>query len=144
MGTHTPQCPPAKVESKAFDFMQFMRLIVSGSNCDRRFIINMDQTPVYYTTNAKKTLIRICSSTNDMKRVTMAVTIMADDTLLLSTLVYKGKPNGKITTKAFPSGVYSSTHFYKCQEAAWMDEAAPYIAAAPDHVIPILILDMYQ
>jgi hypothetical protein len=44
MGTHTSQRPPAKVESKAFDFMQFMRLIVSGGNRDRHFVINMDQT----------------------------------------------------------------------------------------------------
>jgi hypothetical protein len=56
MGMHTPQCPPAKVGSKAFNFMRFMRHIVSGGNCDRRFIINMDQTPVYFSMNAKRTL----------------------------------------------------------------------------------------
>jgi hypothetical protein len=56
MDTHTSQRPPVKVKNKAFDFMQFMRLILSGSNCDWRFIINMDQTPVYFTMNAKKTL----------------------------------------------------------------------------------------
>jgi hypothetical protein len=83
--------------------------------------------------------------------VTVAVTITADDTLILSTLVFKGKPNGRIATKEFPSGVYPATHFYKCQENAWMDEEvmiawvnkvlAPYVATAPDHVIPVLILD---
>jgi hypothetical protein len=36
MGKHTSQRPPAEVESKAFDFMRFMRRIVSGSNRDRR------------------------------------------------------------------------------------------------------------
>ncbi len=56
MSTHTLQCPPAEVESKAFDFMQFMRLIVSDGNCDQRSIINMDQTPVYFTMNAKRRL----------------------------------------------------------------------------------------
>ena len=101
----------------------------------------------------KKT-IHICMSTNDTKRVTVAVTITADDTLILSTLVFKGKPNGRIATKEFPSGVYPATHFYKCQENAWMDEdvmiawvnkvLAPYVAMAPDHVIPVLILDRGQ
>jgi hypothetical protein len=116
MGMHTLQRPPAKVDSKAFNFMEFMHLIVSGSNRDRRFIINMDQMPVYFTMNAKKTLkviskktIHIRTSTNNTKQVTIVVTITAEGTLLLSTLVYKGKPNGKIATNEFLSGIYPST-----------------------------------
>jgi hypothetical protein len=161
MGTHTSQRPPAEVESKAFDFMQFMRRIVGCGNRDLRFIINMDQTPVYFLMNAKRMLevvdkktIHICTSTNDTKRVTMAVTITADGTLLLSTLIFKGKPNGRIVTKEFPRGDYPTTHFYKYHDNTWMDEEvmitwvnkvlAPYVATAPDHVVPILILDMYR
>ncbi len=52
----------------------------------------------------------------------MAFTITADGTLLLLTLVFKGKLNGVIATKEFPSDDYLATHFYKCQDAAWMDE----------------------
>jgi hypothetical protein len=162
MGMHALQRPLAKVESKAFDFMQFMCCIVSSGNCDRRFVIYIDQTPVYFTMNAKRTLevvgkktIHISTSTNNMKRVTVGVTIMADGMLLPSTLVFKGTtPNGRIVTKEFPSGDYPTTHFYKCQEAAWMDKQvmiawmnkvlAPYVAMAPDHIAPVLILDMYQ
>jgi hypothetical protein len=48
MGTHTSQRPPAKVESKAADYMRLMRRIVSGHIRNMRFIINMDQTPVYF------------------------------------------------------------------------------------------------
>ncbi len=43
---------------------------------------------------------------------------------------------------------------YRCQENAWMDEVvmiawvdevlAPYVATAPDDVIPLLILDSYR
>jgi hypothetical protein len=33
-----------------------MRHIVSGGNHNRRFVINMDQTPVYFSMNAKRTL----------------------------------------------------------------------------------------
>jgi hypothetical protein len=53
MGTYTSQQPPAEVESEAFDFMRFVRVIVSGGNRDRRFIINMDQTPVYFSMSSK-------------------------------------------------------------------------------------------
>ena len=70
------------------------------------------------------------------------------------TLVFKETPNGRITTKQFPSGGYPTTLFYKCQEAAWMDKQVmiawvnkvlvPYVAMALDHVVLVLILDMYQ
>ena len=107
-------------------------------------------TRKYLRSPVKKTL-DVCMSTNDTKRVIMAVTITADSTLLPSILVHKGKLNGKITMKGFSSGIYLATHFY--QEAAWIvkvviivwvnEVLAPYAATAPDHVIPILILDMY-
>ncbi len=42
MGTHTLQCPPAKVESKALNFMQLMHQIVLSKNRDRRYVLNMD------------------------------------------------------------------------------------------------------
>jgi hypothetical protein len=68
-----------------------------------RFIINMDQTPVYFSMSSKRTLeviwkktIQICTSTNDTMRVTVAVTITVDGTRLLSTLVFKGKPAGRM------------------------------------------------
>ena len=161
METHTSQCPPAKTESEAFNFMRFMRRIVSGGNRDLRFTINMDQTPVYFLMNAKRTFevvgkktIHIHTSTNDTKRVTVAVTITADGTLLPLMLIFKGKPNGRIVRMEFPRGDYPTTHFYKYQDNAWMDEEvmipwvnkvlAPYVATAPDHAVPILILDMYQ
>ncbi len=75
----------------------------------------------------------------------MAVTITADDTLLPSTFIFKGKPIGRIAKKEFPSGIYPATHFYKSQENAWMDEEvmiawvnevlAPYVATAHNKTI---------
>jgi hypothetical protein len=35
--------------------MRLMRRIVSGHNRDLRFIINMDQMPVYFSMNSKRT-----------------------------------------------------------------------------------------
>jgi hypothetical protein len=86
-----------------------MRVIVSGGNRDRCFIVNMDQTPVYFSMSSKQTsvvigkkTIHICTSANDTKHVTVVVTITADSTLLPFTLVFKGKPKGKIATKGVP------------------------------------------
>ena len=75
MGTHTSQRPPTEVEGEASDFMKFVRVIVSGGNRDRRFILNMDQTPVFFSMSSKRTYevigkktIHIRTSTNDTKR----------------------------------------------------------------------------
>ena len=158
MDTHTLQRMPAEVESKALDFMMFMlmRRIIFGANRDRSFVINVDQTPVYFSMNANCTLelIDIRTSTDNTKQVTMVVTICADSTLLPLMLVYKGQLNGRIAKKEFLSGFYPSNHFYHCWPAVWMDKMGiivwvndvlkPYIVTAPDHVVPILILDMYQ
>ena len=56
MGTHTSQQTPAEVGGEAFNFMKFMRIVVSGGNCDRHFIINMDQTPVNSSMSSKQML----------------------------------------------------------------------------------------
>ena len=56
MGMHTSQRPPAEIEGEAFNFMWFMCRIVNGGNRDRRFVINMDQTPVCFSMNAKQNL----------------------------------------------------------------------------------------
>ncbi len=56
MGTHMLQCVQAEVESEALDFMLFMRIKVFGENHNWRVVIYMDQTPVYFSMNAKRTL----------------------------------------------------------------------------------------
>jgi hypothetical protein len=48
MGTHTSQRPPAEVVGEALDYMVYMR--------HRHFILNMDQTPVYFAMSAKQML----------------------------------------------------------------------------------------
>jgi hypothetical protein len=95
MGMHTSQCPPAKRESNTIDFMRFMRQIVVSSNRDRRYILDMDQTPVYFLMNAKRTLeligektVHIRTSSDDTKRVTVAVTIAADGMVLPPVLIF--------------------------------------------------------
>ena len=56
MGTHVSQRKPDEVAAESSDYMDLMRQIVEGPHRDRCFIINMDQTPVYFTMNAKRML----------------------------------------------------------------------------------------
>jgi hypothetical protein len=159
MGTHLLQRKPEEFEEEAKDYMRLIRPFLIGRHCDLRFVINMDQTLVYFAMNTKQTLkvigkktIHVRTSTNDNKRATVAVTITANGTVLPSMVIFKGKPNGRITKMEFAT--YPVPHRYCCQENAWMDEVVmlawvedilrPYVETAPDDVIPLLILDSYQ
>jgi transposase len=158
-GTHVTQRKPEEVAEEALDYMRLIRAFLFGPHRDRRFILNMDQTPVYFCMTRKRTLdvvgvktVHIRTSTSDTKRATVAVTIAADGTVLPSTIVFKGKPDGRIARTEFST--YPTTHHYCCQDSAWMDERVmlawvdevlkPYVADAPEHIIPILILDSYR
>ena len=151
--------PPAEVAGEAANYMVYMRQMVISSNRDRRYILNMDQTPVYFAMSAKQTLeligkktIHICTTADNTKRTTIAATITADGTLLPAMVVFKGMARERIAMHEL--GTYPTTNHYRCQENAWMDEAvmlawvdevlATYVATAPDHVIPLLILDSYH
>jgi hypothetical protein len=96
--------------------------------------------------------VHIWTSSDHTKRVTVAVTIAADGTVLPSMLIFKGQPSGRIARMKFAT--YPATYRYQCQANVWMDEVcmmvwvnevvAPYIATAPDDVVPLLVLDSYQ
>ena len=159
MGTHVSQRHPEEMEEEARDFLMDVRKKVVGPHRDKRWIINMDQTPVYFTMNQKTTLntvgartVHVRTSTNDTKRATVAVTITASGWLLPTVTIFKGAPMGRIATTEFAT--YPDGHFYACQKNAWMDERVmllwaekvlkPYVETAPEHVIPLLILDSYR
>ena len=85
MGTHMLQHPPAEVASKALDYIVYMHRIVTSSNHDRHFILNMDQTLVYFAMSAKQTFeliakktIHIHTTADDMKRTTVLAGNVAD------------------------------------------------------------------
>ena len=160
MGMHELQCKPEEVEGEAKDYMCLIHPFLIGNQCDPRFILNMDQMPVNFLMNAKRTLeiigkktIHILTSTNDTKRATVVVKIVGDGMVLPFVMVFKGKVNGCITKKEFAT--FPTSHHYHCQNAAWMDERVmllawvdqvlrPYVEMAPDDIDPILILDSNQ
>ena len=48
MGTHVAQRDPEEVRGEASDYMNSVRPLMKGDHRDRRFILDMDQTPVYF------------------------------------------------------------------------------------------------
>ncbi len=48
MGMNDTQRKPEDVTTEAADYMNLMSPLVTGHHRDRRFILNMDQTPVYF------------------------------------------------------------------------------------------------
>ena len=80
--THESQQSPPKTAGLTQDFVQTIRPKLVHSNCHADFILYMDQTPVPFAFNAKRTLesvgqhtIHIQNSTRDTKRITCAMTV---------------------------------------------------------------------
>ncbi len=123
-----------------------------------RWILNIDQTPVYFSMHPRKTLARkgnktihVWSSTDDTKRATDAVTITASWNKLPLMMIFKGTECGCIAKRRIAHNHKGPIHV--CQENAWMDCNAmprwvdlvmkPYISKAPTDIWPILCLDSY-
>ena len=102
MGTPEIQRSPVELAADAYDFMQHVGPKISEQNHDATFIINMDQTPIFFTCHPKKTLewkrtkiVNIFTSTNDN-----------DGSKLPSMLIFKGNENGWIVKEEFHLPVY--------------------------------------
>lgn len=159
IGTHESQKAPAESEGAAMDYILTVREKVAARNRHQDYIINMDQTPVPFTFNEKRTLelvgkrtVHIRKSTSDTKRVTFAATITASGLSLTPYLVFKGKPTGRIVKEELHT--FNREMLYACQENAWMDERVmllwvekvlkSHVENAPDWVVPLLFLDAYR
>lgn len=161
LGTNESQRTPAETASEALDFMVNVARpkVKDQPGRHQDFILNMDQTPIPFTYNSRKTLevvgkrtVSIRKSTCDTKRATFAMTVTASGKILKPLIIFKGARNGRIVQREFPS--YSPDMIYLCQQNAWMDEEAmlvwveqvlrPHIETAPLGVLPILFLDSYR
>lgn len=156
--THQSQEDIAAVYQKATDWMKNIRPILQGPNRDERYIINMDQTPIFFSMLPSTTLersgsrtVNVRTSNDSTMRVTVAVTVTANGEMLTPLFVFKGKPGGRIEREF---GTYPANGTYSVQEKAWMDERVmllwvkqvlgPYIETAPPGIQPILLLDSYR
>ena len=57
MGTKVSQRPPGEVCQEAQEFQDFIRSMLPGPEHDLRWIINMDQTPVFFSMHPKQMLV---------------------------------------------------------------------------------------
>ena len=87
--------------AEALDFIKLARKKVAHR--DKRFILNMDQTPVFFSMHSKKTLekigvrtVSVLTSTNDTHRVTVAAMITASGEQLTLMVIFKGSPISQI------------------------------------------------
>ena len=120
--------------------------MLQGPNRDLRWIINMDQTPVIFSMHPKKTLeilgkksIVIRTSTNDTRRATIALTIMAAGDQLVPMVVYKGTENG--TIKKWELQLHHPTCIYETQDKAWMDKRV-MLRWVEDVLVPYVALTL--
>ena len=97
MGTHLSQRQPSEIEEIATEFIRVTREKLQMSCRDEDYIINMDQTPVPFSYDPKKTIevvgrrtIHIRKSTCDMKCATCALTVTASGKMITPLFVFKG------------------------------------------------------
>ena len=78
---------------------------VSQPTRHQDYIMNMDQMPVFFSLNEKKTyevlekMVHIQKATADTKRATLALTVTASGKTLTPRLIFKGTPNGRIAKR---------------------------------------------
>jgi hypothetical protein len=162
VATHEAQKPPKEAMDAAKAFVHSLVPTLRAPNRQLSFILNMDQTPVYFSMTPNTTLetrgvrsVNIRSSSGSTMRVTVAVTVTANGELLTPMLVFKGKPGGRIEQKELPD---MEAALGDCvlvvQERAWMNEVLlllwvekilkPWAEQAPEGVVPLLLLDSYK
>jgi hypothetical protein len=156
--THQAQKCRSEMEATGQDFITSIVPRLQEVGRDQQFIINMDQTPIFFSMTPKTTLqtrgsktVSVRTSSDSTKRITVAVSVTASGSMLPPLLIFNAKPNGRVEKELanFPPGAN-----YAVQKNAWMDERVmlmwvevilePYIKTAPDGVRPILFLDSYR
>ena len=97
MGTHLLQHQPSEMEEIATGFVRVTREKLQMSCRDEDYIINMDQTPIPFSYDPKKTIevvgqrtIHIRKTTCDMKRASCALTVTASGKMITPLFVFKG------------------------------------------------------
>ena len=87
--THVAQADPKTTLKESENWIRFIVPRLIGTYRDKRFILNMDQTPVYFSMHEDTTIervgarsVNVIKSKNGSQRVTVAVTVSADGQIL--------------------------------------------------------------
>ena len=129
VGTKNSQENPQVTLDKSLEFIQHVRPIVSGPRLQGSMVLNMDQTPVWFSHGPKRTLnlqgersIPLVSSDTSSARVTVAVTVSSAGDMIKPMIIFKGKQSGRIALKELPTFENKDKAHHICQPRAWMDE----------------------
>jgi hypothetical protein len=123
--THNPQ----EVYQEVQEFLEFTCLLLHGPHCNRSWIFNMDQMPIYFSYHSSKTYekhvsktIYIRKTSNRTKRATGAFTLTAAGDFLTPMIIFKGKPGGMIEKKNCPNSTFLPSILARMRRG-WMSGA---------------------
>ena len=125
--THEAQKHLWETQDLAEKFVVTMHPFLSQLNRDKRFIINMVQTPIFFSMVPNTMLnhvgdqsVNVHLSSGSTMCVAVALTVTAAGGLLPPMFVFKAKPGGHVQQELrnFPEGAA-----YTVQHNAWMDES---------------------
>ncbi|KAG7359208.1 DDE superfamily endonuclease [Nitzschia inconspicua] len=119
---------PNQIVSEAEGWLAVMRPIVRAPDVQQKFVLNMDQTPMFLsmyphpsvnlqgdrTVNGRRT-------TDSGSRFTVTCTVSANGDKLKPYLIFKGERNGRIATQELPTNPYREQVALCCQNKAWHD-----------------------
>ena len=159
--THTSQALQADMEEQAKEWLTLTRPILQAPNVAKKFVINMDQTPVFMSMHSKRTLdlqgrrtITGRKTSNSTARLTVSLAVSADGDKLKPMVIFKGTPDGRIATRELPEFETRDELLLCCQPHAWQDERnmerwideilVPYLQERAEGVPVFLFLDHFE
>lgn len=160
-GTHQAQEQPQVAIDEALEWLLETRPVVSAPNVDRKYILNMDQTPLNFSLQDGSTLnlagertVTVRGTGGGRDRTTVCLGVAADGSKLKPMMIFKGNPTGTIARRELPENPNRDDIALVCQPNAYQDEAnmlqwielclAPYVADKPEGVPCILFLDQFS
>jgi hypothetical protein len=127
--THVAQDNPQVAIDRALEWFQETRPLLSVANVDKKYVINMDQTPVPFSLASNTTLnlrgegtVTVRATGNKKSRCTVSLIICADGTKLKPMVIFKGARNGRIATRELPQSKFRDNLVLSCQSNAWQDK----------------------
>ena len=158
--THTAQRHPQETNDQALAFLGIMRPILRPPEMNKRWVINMDQSPLWHALPPKRTLnlrgsrtIAIAGSGTTNKRFTATLAVSANGDKLKPMMIFAGTRDGRIATREFSASPYRDRACLICQSSGWQDETnllqwidlilVPYLQEKAQGAPAVLMLDAF-
>ena len=127
--THKSQRDSICDEDDALRWLETVRGPVNAPNQDKAYVINMDQTPFYFSLGSGVTLDMVGKATilgkeseGRKRRATVTLSVTASGEKLRPMVIFKGKEGGDIKSRELANSPYKEDLFLACQPNAYQDE----------------------